>query len=745
MTTNNSWNLSTVIIILIVIAIFSLNILLVPWGYFSKEKNTIEWITLIVGTGSLLWTTLLYKFFLYKENNKIKIRLRSTKKYSFNQAQDTQRVIQLLQEKGINQEDIEYRIDGAVNLKDNPNRKIETSPMTLKEKRNKIILIPGFFFARYRKYPKEFASILTHEIAHFQNKDIEIINKVSIFLYSIIIIFFLSMSIRIIASIYVDLQADPNQIIEAIQASIIGKNYLIFQAIFIFVLLLIHKELKIWREALADNEAIKYFGKETLSQAVKLLNSKQDITRASKIHLKNINILSPIWIFISGIIIALFTSRVSGTMNYLLTTSGKTNLLDLADTTNDLLVYSGFFYILATFFKNISSKESRFSELLFASSLLLIMGNYFAFLLLESLPIITTSTLMPEGYDYIYRYNPLTTLISSTQIIFENATIILVALISLFIGHSQQKIYIGYLLGFTLFLCLLIERFYFPHILEGWLSISIFIPIFLFTYKNNHHYTLSIKSSIFIFFIILFAALNYFGFSNINHLSKVQIQLGNQALKDNNISKAIKHYRKTLEIAPHNLDTTIYLMQLLTQNQQINDAINISKKAENTIKYFEPSWNKLYQYYITAGNLRLYRSQAKDLKKAKELYQEATYMYQNNSRLEISYSKELFYNLVCLESKNKNYLTSSAYLLEYFVDFHDNSILKDSDITELLKNIKEIPRASTERLIYLDKIIHETGYEHRASETIQLVKERKITLIDIYTIIKIRYKNIFKQ
>jgi hypothetical protein len=100
--------------------------------------------------------------------------------------------------------------------------------------------------------------------------------------------------------------------------------------------------------------------------------------------------------------------------------------------------------------------------------------------------------------------------------------------------------------------------------------------------------------------------------------------------------------------------------------------------------------------------------------------------------------------MVCLEAKNQNYLTSSAYLLEYFVNFHDNSIIKDNDITELLKNIKETSLPISERLIYLDKVINETSYKYKASETIQLVKEGKISLKDICTLIKIRYQTIFK-
>jgi len=441
----------------------------------------------------------------------------------------------------------------------------------------------------------------------------------------------------------------------------------------------------------------------------------------------------------AGIIIEIFSSHLTGTLNYLFTTYDKQYLFDIVDTTSNLLIYSGFFYILTTLFKNIKKKDSQFIELLLVSSILLIIGNYTAFLFLEILPHIISSTLMPEGYDYILRYNPLALLISSTEIIFENSTIMLLVLISIFIGYSQQKIYLGYILGFTFFIIILIERAYFPHILNGWLTLSIFTPLFIFLYKNNYQYNINKKSYLLLLLIILFGSLDYFGFTNINHFSKIQMQLGNKALKKKNINKAIIYYKEMLKISPHNLDTTIYLMQLLAQNQHINEAIKISKNAKSNIKYYEPSWNKLYQYYIISGSLRLKRNQPKDLNTAKKLYHQAEYMYRNNSRLETNFSKVLFYNMVCIEAKKYNYISASAYLLEYLMYFKDNTIIKDNDISLLIKSIKNYTNSSNKKLYYLKKI----NYKYTAIETIHLIDEKQISLHDILFILhSIMYLNV---
>jgi len=241
MKTVNIWSLSTVIIILIIFAVLTSNILLIPWNNFTKnDKNIIEWIALIFCTSSLIWSFFIYKLLIYKQNKKITEKLKYTKEYNFNKNTDTKKVIQLLEEKKIFQEDIEYRIDGAIDLKDNSQRVLSNSPIALKYQEKKIILIPGFFLARFRNHPKTFASVLTHEITHFNNQDISIIHKIRVFLKSIITVFTLSIILLIITSIYVDIQKDSKQLY-ALQASIVGKNYLIFQGLVILLLALIHK------------------------------------------------------------------------------------------------------------------------------------------------------------------------------------------------------------------------------------------------------------------------------------------------------------------------------------------------------------------------------------------------------------------------------------------------------------------------------------------------------------------------
>lgn len=739
----NLWRLSTVLVILVLFTVLTSTILLIPWEYFSKEKNSIEWLTLILSVGSLVWSFLLYQLFLFYQNKQIRNKLKYTNPFDFSHYEDTKKVTKLLDEHNINRSEVEYQIDGATDLEDDSIRTLSRSPEALSYQGKNIIVIPGFFLARFRQYPKAFASVLTHELAHFSHKDLAMIHKVQLFVKAVIIIFALSSLLFLSASIYADLQVDSNSLMLAIWASVIGKNYLLFQGLVIVLLLLIHKQLEIWREAQADAEAIKHFGEETIKKSEELLNTQETITRATTFHRDNLTTLTPIWVFIAGVVIALFSHRLAGTVSYLFQTSNQANLFDIADTFSNLLLFSGSFYILTTFFKNIAKKDGHFLNLIFMSAFLLILGNYTAFLLLETMPHMISSTMMPEGYDYILRYDPISSFIGSFQIIIVNATIMVLVVISLLVGYVQKRIWLAFLLGVGFIISLFFERQLYFHLLEGWLTPLIFssVLILLYSYRREAFIPFERKSYLLASTLLLIGSLDYLGLTNINHFSKVQMERGNHyLLKEQDISKSIPYYRKALEISPYNLDTSIFLMKLLGHNNQIGEAIEIADQATVSVNYFEPFWNKRYEYYVAAGSLRLQRRTEEDLVESKNYFTQAEYMYRNNSRLESGQdiSKMLFYNLACLEATMKNYQDASIYLLEFIMYFQDKSIFNDSDLVLLMNQIKNTKKLPHNRLRYLDELFKSIDYKYTFVETKKLLKNQKITFEDLLFILKLK-------
>ncbi|CAA6827510.1 MAG: Unknown protein [uncultured Sulfurovum sp.] len=739
----NLWRLSTILVILVFFTVLTSTILLIPWGYFNKEKNSIEWLMFIVSTGSLFWSFLLYKFFLFYQNKQVKKKLKYTNLFNFTDDEDTHKVIKILNEKNLHISNIEYRVDGDTSLEDDSNRQLLSSPVALNFQGKNIVLIPGFFLARFRRYPRVFASVLTHELAHFHHKDLALIHKVQLFLKAVIILFTLSSILLLTTSIYADIKIEFNNMMLAIQASIIGKNYLLFQGLVLVLLLVIHKQLEIWREAQADAESIKYFDENTLIEAERLLNIGEKSIRATSFHRNNLKTLTPTWVFIAGVVIALFNHRLAGTMSYFFQINNHSDLLDIANAFSNILLFSGFFYILISFFKNIEIRNRYFMNLIFNNTLLLLLGSYTTFLCLETLPHIISSSMMPDGYDYILRYDPLSSFISSLQVFIVNTAIILLVLISLLIGYIQKKISLGFFIGIGFLIALLLEREFYPDLWEGWLSPILFSLIFilLYIYRRENLIYLNAKSYLLFFSFIVISSLDYFGLTNVNHFSRVQMQLGNHSLlKEHNISKSIGYYRKALELSPHNLDTTILLMKLLGKMNEIDAAIELGTKAKVSANYFEAFWNKRYEYYVVAGSLGLQRKTKVDLINSKKYFIEAVYLYRNNSRLEEgqNISKTLFYNLVCVEAQMKNYQDAGIYLLEFITYFKDREIFNDTDLVLLVKNIKMANTLSTNRLDYLNKLFKRINYQYTFVETKTLLAMKQITFEDVLFILKLQ-------
>lgn len=700
------WSLSTVILFESwALAILSF-LLLIPWNLLRQAINnqnisTINYINLLTGTGGIIWAILIYLFIQKRKSKKNLEGLEDSILINLDSFDNIQVGLSKLKEFEIHHL-TEYRFIGRdlrkyLNYQDKTEEKIEEAPKTLRNPRKKsdkpyVVFIPKRFWARFKNEPEALSSVLIHEAAHLKNKDLDLFivaqDFISIAFWVNLVLFFISL----ITSVYTDSTSFE---LVAIQASFIGKIYQIFQLAPIALLYFTQKQLEYWREALADREAIRICGVKALNKAEKLLNNPDLVKiRPSRHQAKNSFVLSPYWVFLSGFIGTIISSR-SGILFYfqreLISNIYIQNILTLLSICLLIIcLYIICFYILAVISRNALERKDSLLYVIGRNSLIFIIASSFSYFLLEIIPLFITSSFMPEGYDYIKRVDTTFGYLSYSIIssFITGSNIVLIAIFGAWIAAVSKKLWLGLLPGICWAFSSQLESQLFPFLMEGKLAILLtisLISILIISHRRHIHFrNISFKSYLLFIPLIVLLIAGRMGYGDVGHRAASYSQAGILKMQAGETSKAIYYLQKATEYAPKHpqgwMDSAIALMQ----DNKLEEAIEAADKAITTP--FNYSWDKKLQSLVLAGNLRLQSRTPEDLEIAEKYYKQVEDMWRQNSRLSSEYISSALYNLACLYAiRDRDSLQSTLYLVEASAINSQNATaaIKDADLSIL--------------------------------------------------------------
>lgn len=684
---------------------------LIPFHSLTNSSSAIkliDFIELIIGLGSPVWSYLVFKTLKWyslitnEKYYKMILEGKSSILFDFLYDEKIQQTVDLLKNvKGF--DSLEYRIIGEPKFKNYDNNSLTEidSPEILQLKRDSVITIPASFLIQFYHYPKELAAVLIHEIAHFLNKDIFLLYDVRRFIKAVIIVSSIYILTSLIHSIVIDSNSLKESVLLSIYAAIIGKSYYFFGILFVLILLyIIQKKIEIWREAMADQEAINVCGISSLENAEKLLISQDGyskVTRPTTIHRDKSLTLSSFWIIVAGIIINIISSRVVGQFAYLDMELGYDNLLSnvIISCITPFVIFAGFYYVLIVIAKNaINNKKSIISSTL-TVSILLILGASIGNIVFDVIPLIITSMGMPEGFDFIKRHDEGKLLISSiVDSLLTNSYYIFLPLICSWIAIKIDNIKTGFIVIILWILLSSIEVYFIPYIMKGWFAILVivltFILLILINYRKIFQTIRKFRREDLLFLPLIALTIAHFaGYGDSSHFAVVNSHAGHQKWKEGKIAEAIYYLTKAANYAKRVPQGWIDLAKILSYNKNSKEAINSAEKAFSLAS----SWDSKLEALSIITSERLYLRTIKDLEIAKFYFIEAEKLWRNNSRLSRELVASILYNFACLKAiYEKDITESSIYLLESIAlnSKLSSQIDNDPDLALLTIKIKSI-------------------------------------------------------
>jgi tetratricopeptide (TPR) repeat protein len=716
------WSISTVILLeswALVIASF---LLLIPWNLLQQAINnhnlsTIDYISLLIGTGSIIWAILIFLFVRSQKSKEICHQLEDSILIDLANFDNLQLCIERLREFGVYHL-TEYRFIGNnltsfLDYQDNTEEKIEEAPITLKNLRNRsnrpyVVLIPKRFWARFKNEPEALSSVLVHEAAHLKNKDLDLFIVARDFILVAFSINLICFIVSLSASIYVD--SSSFEFI-TIQASLIGKIYQIFQIVPIILLYFTQKKLELWREALADREAVRICGERALNKAEELLRNLDLIrNRPFRNQARNSLILSPYWVLLSGFVGTIISSRF-GVLYYLqrdiVTNIYFQNILILLSTSLlTIFLYTICFYILAVMSRNAIETKRSWLRVIGINSLLFILASSSSYFLLEIIPLFITSSFMPTGFDYIKRvdtnFSSLTHSIISSFITGSN--IVILAIFGAWIAGVSRKLWLGLVPGICWVITSQLESKIFPFVMEGKLAILStisLIAILIVRYRRHIYFgKISLKNSLFFVPLIVLLILGRMGYGDVGHRAASYSQAGLLKLKADETTEAVDYFQKATEYAPRHPQAWIDLAITLAKDDKLKEAAEAADKA--IVAPFNYSWDEKLKSLVVAGNFRFQLRTSEDLEIAEKYYKEVEKMWRQNSRLSSEYISSALYNLACLYAiRDRNTLESTIYLAEASAINSQiaNSAINNTDLSILdLRNQQPLSQQEINKL-----------------------------------------------
>jgi len=666
------WSISTIVIIFsFCLAILSISIVF-PWGLIGKflddyqSLDLVGYIQLLSGSGAVIWALISFSFLDFRKRRKSERILQNSDPLFLENYPNLKLCMQRLSEFG-GHEEIEYRLVKSASDAPEALRTIKKNNRT----RN-VIIVPTRFWNKFTDHPEALSAVLVHETAHFNNGDIALLFSTRRFILVAFWICFFCSSISLVSSIYAD---SPSFELIAIWASIIGKSYL-WNVIFLLLLLyLLQKKIEGWREALADQEAIKICGEEALRDAEKLLEGKHssgfNFQRSDRRQVERALVLTPYWIIFLGFTISEIQSRFIAPFAYLREFWGIESIAlnILFEVSFTFLLYLGYFYVLAVVCRHAIQNGKNFVDTFIRNATFLVVGSSLAWLVIEVIPLSLASTLMPEGYDNISRVDNLSSFITFSLLssAISSSGYLILAGFGAWISASRHRLFIGILPGLAWALLSKIEMYFIPSLFEGWLAIIVTaLTVIALVFYNRNHMSLcvaSLKSYLSFFPILLLVFAGYMGYGDTGHLAVCASYSGVSKIESGNVNEAIPYYEDATRYAPRHPKVWMELSRALARSNRLREAVQASDKAVNAPFNFH--WSEKFQTLALAGALRLKLREPGDLEIAAKYFLEAEQMWRDNSRLSHDEVSIVLYNIACIYAlKDKDAIESVIYLLE---------------------------------------------------------------------------------
>lgn len=651
--------------------------------------DTLKQAYVLVGAGALVWAALLWAaaraWRLSMASNKLKGTWVLPEHESGLAA-----ARQLLGESTL--QEIEIRIRGTLEGLEDTGRAFHATPEAVPTQNRGIIILPALFWVRFRPHARALAAVLAHEAAHLRNRDVILLTDLRRFMFGAAGISLLTAALSFAVSVRADLGSGSlHELRLALQAAVAGKNFFIVSLALLFVVWLLTRRMEYWREALADNQAIRQAGEEGLRHAENLLSGtgsqlpvdvhgqrprRMDAARALTLTFREAVLLG----FVSAAVAEYAAGPLSYIGEFLLTGRPAASVLLNAATFVHSAVLSTLAFIAArTYADDARRREQPLLKPVIHACFSLFIGALACRLLIQVLPASLTVFFMPSGFDAPSLHEPRRLLLAGLvggAISHADALLMGAAAAVLSVTGLSRSLSLLPVLAW----CALstAEAQFFPALAQGaiaplasgtlWLA---FLP-----WPWRARARLGGASSTLVPLVGLSLA-GWLGLAESNHLGDCAATTGAQRLAMGDASGALEPLRRATFLLRFQARGWSLLAAALAQSPgRLPDAADAAEQAASAP--YASDWRVMLDGYASAGALRLQLGAPADLARAEEHLRGALRLWRSNNRLSKERAATALYNLACVK------LRRGALLEDAAVDLIEAVILQPSLSLEAL-------------------------------------------------------------
>lgn len=701
-------------------------LMLLPWDVLnamtSEHTKPLDWVRVILFVGSPVWVMMFFLAARLIQNQRQTHVLNGTQRLVWAELPYPTLVENLRKHFPV-LASVAMQIRGNVDSIHDPGGPLHISPRSYLLRGQRVLVFPAVLWKRLQQSPEALGAVLAHELAHFQHRDMEWLGMAQRLLWAVALVFLCNYLIDMYTSIHSDLINTVNGLAwSVVQASLAGKIFT-FSGLMLLTLLAVYiRALEHWREALADFAAVSSQGEKALVSAECLISSASEANakpmgmRPSRTERNASITLTPFHWLLLGAVVVIASINLLGQFAYLQRfEQHKSDWVGIYEwitaVLNNFLPYAGFLLLLRVIVKfegiKIESDGRLDARSLALPALFLILGGSLGFVLNQALPLMLTSVSMPDGYDYVFKHDPGSLLISSTlSQLGLNAWLMVLALLGV-VGTLVTGYWsIGWLLGLLWAGMSIAEQKVFPSIMIGGITpllILIFaIPVLVIASRRN-----LLNPSLLWLPILGLASLYWVGLGDINHLAATSSNAAIQAEERGDWARAIELHRRAAFYAPGLAVPKLHLARALMQSgANLGEVIQVADAAIESP--LTSSWQDRFLALKNAADLHLQRHTQLDLVQANHWYSQAEWLWRNNSRLPTDQVANLLYNQACAAMLQTGpSLKVVSGLLEALALDHclANTMLQDEDLRALnLGAIPPLNRGQLQQVLVHDHI-----------------------------------------
>lgn len=720
------YSLSTALLVGAVALALSAIFLLIPWNALAhlRQANTtwINQLQLGLFFGAPLWIGVFLFVNRLAQQQRQAHALSATQKHSLSDHLDRD-LINALRDNFPVLDAVGLRIRGRIESVRDSGKRINISPRSYKISGQRFLIFSALTFKRLQTNPNALSAVLAHELAHFQNKDMEWLSLSKRLLWATASLFLVYYLLSIYDSVIHDMAVSPSvSVWPAIQAAVVGKSFG-FTGFFTLALMAIYvRTLNLWREALADYAAVTSQGEQALRDAERLMHgdnkdSSPELARSrpdQSERSKAITLTARHWLLL-GAVISIVASNLNSQFSYIGTSSDMNQPWSelsqwIAVALNGLLPYLGFAWLLNIFVTASleTSRKKVMAKYLTLPCLFLIAGAATGNFFTRVVPLGLQAIAMPEGHDLLNMHDPLSLFITTTlSSISTNAWLITLALLGVVGSVTTGLKFVRWLPGLVWIAFSIVEQRFFPSLLLGSITpFAIFIlaaMIVVVAYRSkDFSFDYSWIS------ILGLASIYWAGLGDINHLAATSHRAAKEAESRGDWDSAVALHSKAVLHSPGLPKTKLPLVFAMFKSGNTDKAIEASESVVESP--FMHSWEEKFTALTLTASLHFHRRSPSNLQRADELYAKAEWYWRRNALLEVKLpgvGVEMLYNQSCIKllTNKKPTLRSIAGLIEALI--LDPSIavtlLNDKDLRSLnLQELSPAPPALYEKLALLE-------------------------------------------